>query len=228
MSVEVRLAQEACDLAARAHGPFSWPDPRIELARRMRDLGNEEVADAIELEMRMGVPLPSHHRADGNQNQNQNQNEGCHGGVGGSSGSEGTTTGDPLVDSEGPHMRQLLKLHAMGLLDPEPVDLPSLPMNPSRALRRLHDLLALRFGLRLADGADDALLLSASEVVAAGIVSTKGGASKLLHRAEDLGIVWSPGEMPALGKGNGTRLFLPGRRPEGPEPAGGWRVLPAE
>jgi hypothetical protein len=61
-------------------------------------------------------------------------------------------------------------------------------------------------------------------LVREGIVATKGGASKLIHRFEELGVIWSPGSMPALGKGDGTRLFLPGSRPIGPEPKCGNRV----
>lgn len=124
-------------------------------------------------------------------------------------------------------MRQLLRLYRDGALEPEPVaGLGALPSRVSWAMRATHRLFALRFGLALADGTDEPLMLAASELVAEGIVATKSGANKLLRRFLELGVVWSPGEMPARGKGNGTRLFLPGRRPMGPEPNGGWRVEP--
>jgi hypothetical protein len=127
-----------------------------------------------------------------------------------------------------PQLRTLLGLHAAGAVDPEPVaDLGPLPPNPTRAMVELHALLKLRFGLRLGDGTDEPMMLATSELVEEGIVRTQSGASKLLHRFEDLGIIWSPGSMPALGRPDGTRMFLPGRRPEGEEPPGGWRVAPA-
>src|SRR5687767_10696605 len=111
-------------------------------------------------------------------------------------------------------MWQLLELHRQGRRDPEPIaDLGPLPKQPTRAERQLHRLLSLWFGLRLADGTTDPLMLAVREVVAEGIVDTPGGASKLLHRFEDLGIIWSPGAMDPLGKRDGTRTFLPGRRP---------------
>jgi hypothetical protein len=130
--------------------------------------------------------------------------------------------------SEEPQIRTLVRLHRQGKWDPEPIaGLGPLPANPTRAMRALRGLLELRFGLLLADGTDVPMMLATSELVAEGIVTTKAGASWLLHRFEELGIIWSPGEMPALGKGNGTRTFLPGSKPEGPEPVSGWRVLPA-
>jgi hypothetical protein len=60
------------------------------------------------------------------------------------------------------------------------------------------------------------LMLATSVLVDEGIVTTKQGASYLLHRFEELGIIHCVGEMPKLGKGKGnaTRTFLPGPRPE--------------
>jgi hypothetical protein len=112
-----------------------------------------------------------------------------------------------------PPMRALLRSHAEGNVKPDPVDVPALPRVGTRAERALHDLLKLRFGLLLADGRDydDPLMLSRSELVNAGIVSTLDGARRLLHRFEDWGVIHCVGEMPKQGKGNGTRLFLPGR-----------------
>lgn len=124
-------------------------------------------------------------------------------------------------------MTVLLDLFAIGELEPDPVmGLGELPSQASRACHVLRDEFELRFGLRLADGTDEPLMLSTSEVVATGIVSTQSGASKLLHRLEAWGVVWSPGAMPALGRPDGTRLFLPGRRPIAPMPDGGWLVRP--
>lgn len=124
-------------------------------------------------------------------------------------------------------LRKLFQLHADGLAEPEPVALPPLWSNPTRAERQLHDLLRVRFGLLVGDGRSEPLMLATSEIVRENIVFTQTGASKVLHRFEKGHIIWSPGEMPALGKGNGTRLFLPGRKPEGPEPEEGWRILVA-
>jgi hypothetical protein len=126
----------------------------------------------------------------------------------------------------------LLRLHREEGFHPEPIDgLGPLPPQPSRAKRQLHAFLALCFGLLLADGTDGAMMLACSVLVHEGIVTTKQGASYLLHEFELLGIIWSPGSKKPLGKGDGTRVFLPGPHPDGPEPPGGWleagyRVLP--
>jgi hypothetical protein len=124
-----------------------------------------------------------------------------------------------------PQLRTLLRLHREGKIEPEPVaGLGPLPPGSPLAWRRAHDMLRVRFGLLLADGTAEPMMLATSELVAEGIVTTKPGASWLLHRFEDLGVIWCVDEMPKLGKGNGTRRFLPGRKPAGPEPAGGWCV----
>lgn len=131
-------------------------------------------------------------------------------------------------------LRTLWRLHAEGAVDPVPIALPPLPWeHPSPAEIALHDLLGVRFGLLVADGRSEPLPLATSELVRAGIVATPSGASKLLHRFEDAGIVWSPGALPPLADAegrvppNGTRTFLPGPRPAGPEPHDGWRIEPA-
>ena len=124
-----------------------------------------------------------------------------------------------------PQMRTLLRLYDEGLLAPEPVaGLGELHPGASKGERLAFDLIKLRFGLRMADGTTEPMPLAASELVNAGIVATPGGASKLLQRFERLEIIWSPGDMPKLGKGNGTRLFLPGPKPRNPfrPPLGGW------
>jgi len=128
-------------------------------------------------------------------------------------------------------MRTLLRLYDEGLLAPEPVaGLGALPPRASWGERLAFDMIELRFGLRMADGTVEPMPLAASELVNAGIVATPGGASKLLQRFEKLRVIWSPGEMPKLGKGNGTRLFLPGPPPANPfrPPLGGWCAEPAE
>lgn len=108
-------------------------------------------------------------------------------------------------------MRTLLRLHREGKIERDEVELPPMPRKPTRAQRALYELLKLRFGLQAADGCDDEpLMLSRSELVKEGIVGTERGASYLLHTFEEWGVIHCVGEMPALGKGNGTRLFLPG------------------
>lgn len=73
------------------------------------------------------------------------------------------------------------------------------------------------FGLFLADGADEPVMIARSVLVAEGIVGTLSGASRLLHRFERAGVIWSPGSLPPIkGQPYGTRLFLPGRRPDDP------------
>jgi hypothetical protein len=123
---------------------------------------------------------------------------------------------------------RLLAAHAAGEFHPEAVDgLGPMPDRPTRHERALHELLGLLFGLRLANGTCEPLPLATSVVQRMLGLFDKSGASKLLRRFEDLGIIWSPGALPALGKGNGTRTFLPGPKPDGPEPVGGWCVRPA-
>ena len=127
----------------------------------------------------------------------------------------------------------LLRKHREEGFEPEPIEgLGPLPARPTRAMRKLHGFLALCFGLRLADGTDQAMMMACSVLVRERIVTSKQGANNLLREFMALGIIWSPGEMPKLGKGNGTRLILPGPKPPGSEPPGGWleagyRVLPA-
>ena len=86
--------------------------------------------------------------------------------------------------------------------------------------------LKLGFGLRLADGTDMPLPVACSVLVRVQIVGTDSGASYLLRRAEDEGIVWFVEALEPLGKPYGTKTWLPGPRPMGPEPRGGWRVQP--
>jgi hypothetical protein len=123
---------------------------------------------------------------------------------------------------------QLLRLYREGRIEPAPfAGLGLLPPRPSPGLRALHSLLDLVFGLRVADGTDRPLMVACSLLVKAGVVGTRPGASYLLREAERLGIAWCVGAMPKRhGRGYGTRLFLPGWRPIGPEPEGGWRVEP--
>jgi hypothetical protein len=138
-------------------------------------------------------------------------------------------------DAGGKQLWELLRRWRSGEIEPEPIELGPLPDRPSRAMRALHEFLAVCFGLRLADGTHAPMMMACSVLVREGIVTTKAGASWLLRHFQDLGIIWSPGELAKRGKGNGTRLFLPGRKPDGPEPQDGWlsadpellRVYPA-
>jgi hypothetical protein len=69
----------------------------------------------------------------------------------------------------------------------------------------------MRLLLLLADvGSLTPLPLATSELVRERITVTKGGASQLIHRFERAGVVHYAGSLPALGKGDGTRTFLPG------------------
>lgn len=108
-----------------------------------------------------------------------------------------------------PHVRQLLGLHAAGDMLPEPVRLGPLPARATPAMRSIAAEIELRLGLLLADGVTRALQYARSEAVNAGYVGTLRGASYVLHRLEAEGVIVCVGEMPKLGKGNGTRLFVP-------------------
>jgi hypothetical protein len=155
----------------------------------------------------------------------------AHGRIASKSGSSGSGKSLPRMGTD-TQLATLLRLYREQGLEPEAIDgLGPLPPSASRAMRQLHAFLALCFGLRLADGTDGPMMLACSVLVHEGIVRTKPGASYLLHEAERLGIIWSPGAMEPLANGDGTRLFLPGANPDGPEPPGGWlkaeyRVLP--
>lgn len=130
-----------------------------------------------------------------------------------------------------PLMRQLLRLHTDGRLDPVPVaGLPdSLPWpNPTRGERAALDLLHVWFGVRMAESIREPMPFAASVLVDAGVVAHLGSASKLLSRFDEHGVIWCVGEMPKLGKGNGTKMWLPGAKPDGPVPPGGWEAQPAD
>ena len=118
----------------------------------------------------------------------------------------------------------LLRLWREGMIEPEAIDgLGPLPARSSRAERGLHNFFRVSFGLRLADGTDEPMMVATSLPVKERIVGTQAGASKLLRRFERLKIVWSPGSMPPInGNRDGTKLWLPGAKPDGPEPPGGW------
>jgi hypothetical protein len=131
-------------------------------------------------------------------------------------------TGGGNNDESEPQIRELLRLYREQEIAPVPVELGPLAIDALPVDVEAAAMLQLRFGLRLADGTDDLMMCATSELVSEGIVPTKGGASRVLHRLEDTGVIWSPGSMEPLGKGNGTRLFLPGPRPIGPWPEGGW------
>lgn len=65
--------------------------------------------------------------------------------------------------------------------------------------------------------------LATSQVVAAGVVATQAGASKLLHRLEDLGVIWSPGSLPPIGgKPNGRGCSCRDRGRRAPSQEIGW------
>jgi hypothetical protein len=123
--------------------------------------------------------------------------------------------GEEIEDGNVSQMRLLLLLYETREIEPFPVfDLPRLKNvigAPTENDRRLYDLFRLRFGLLLADvGSLTPLPLATSELVRERITVTKGGASQLIHRFERAGVVHYAGSLPALGKGDGTRTFLPG------------------
>jgi hypothetical protein len=135
---------------------------------------------------------------------------------------------EPDADAQ---LWELLRAHREGGFMPEPVEgLGPLPPNPSRAERAAYELIRLCFGLRLADGTSEPLPMAGSVLVREGIVRSDRGGRMLLCRFERLGVIWSPGALAPMHQRNrphGTKLWLPGRRPSGPEPEGGWRVVPA-
>jgi hypothetical protein len=94
------------------------------------------------------------------------------------------------------------------------VRLGKLRSNATDAMRAIAGDIELRLGLLLREGVTRALPYATSEAVRAGHVATKGGASYALQRLVDEGVIVCVGEMPKLGKGNGTKLFVPpGWRP---------------
>jgi hypothetical protein len=126
--------------------------------------------------------------------------------------------GSQSREPEDGQLQELFRLYREGKIEPAPVAMGPLPPDADPAMREVAADLAIRFGLRLADGTVEPLPYATCEPIKAGIVATRGGASKVLHRLERAGVIWSPGSMPARGKPNGTRLFLPGPKPSDPEP----------
>jgi hypothetical protein len=130
---------------------------------------------------------------------------------------------------------QVLKAWRAGKIQPVLVSgIGPLWRRATPAARALHSFVSVCFGLRLADGFDDPMMLACSVLVDEKIVTTVQGASYLLRDFERRGVIWSPGPMsPIRGKRDGTKLWLPGIRPDGPEPPDGWlsldlRVFPAD
>lgn len=80
--------------------------------------------------------------------------------------------------------------------------------------------MALRWGLRLAAEMpeDRPLPYATSEAVRTGLTTDKRAASRAIRWLERHELIWSPASMPARGKPDGTKLFLPGRKPSGPLP----------
>jgi hypothetical protein len=116
-----------------------------------------------------------------------------------------------------PLVYELLGLWRAGKIKPVPVRLGRLPEHATEPMRLIADDIALRLGLLLAEGVTRALPYARSEAVRAGYIQTKGGASYALRRLVDEDVIRCVGEMPKLGKGNGTGLFVPpGWRPVDP------------
>jgi hypothetical protein len=108
-----------------------------------------------------------------------------------------------------PQVRALLGLHAAGELEPVPVELGPMPPNATPAMRAIAADIALRIGLRLAEGDDRPLPYSRSEAVRAGFVRTEQGASYVLRRLTEAGVIQHVGNLPRRGRPRGTKLYAP-------------------
>jgi hypothetical protein len=113
------------------------------------------------------------------------------------------------VDAEEPHIHELLGLWHAGKIAPAPLMLGRMPDHATEPMRLIAEDIALRLGLLLREGITRALPYARSEAVKAGHVATLRGASYVLGRLHDENVIVCVGEMPKLGKGNGTKLFVP-------------------
>jgi hypothetical protein len=100
-------------------------------------------------------------------------------------------------------------MHRAGEATPDPVRLGRLPEYTPRPQRLIAEDIATRIGLLLSEGIRRALMYAASEPVNAGIVRLKGSASYHLRQLAEEGVIRFLCEAPPLGKGNGTKLFVP-------------------
>ena len=106
-------------------------------------------------------------------------------------------------------MRELLALQKANKVEPEFVDLGPMPPHATDPMHAIAEDIQNRLGLMLADGTRQPLMYAASEAVKAGHVHTKGGASWALKMLVKSEVILPAGAMPPLGKGNGTKLYVP-------------------
>jgi hypothetical protein len=122
-----------------------------------------------------------------------------------------------VEDGSEPLTCELRRLWRERKIEAVPVRCGELPGHATPAMRHVARDLELLFGLLLAEGVTRALIYATSEPVEAGIVTTRGGASYVLGRLEDEGVIVCIGEARKLGRPNGPKLFVPpGWRPADP------------
>jgi ParB-like chromosome segregation protein Spo0J len=108
-----------------------------------------------------------------------------------------------------------LRQHAAGtlspLVTPLAVELPDLPAGASAALRAVYEDFRLVRGIRLA-ACDDRPVPYGAAWVAARLDLGKLTVVRARQALVDAKVLTYEGELPARGKGNGTRTYLPGKR----------------
>jgi hypothetical protein len=102
---------------------------------------------------------------------------------------------------------RLLRSYHAGEIQPVPVELPAAIVPP--AARIVRDDFALVYGLQLWAG-NDAPVPHGQVWVADRLDLPPITVWRCLRRLVDIGVLAFCGELPARGKGNGTRTYLPG------------------
>jgi hypothetical protein len=110
------------------------------------------------------------------------------------------------------YLRQYAAGELSPLMTPIEVELPALPPRATAAMRAVADDFTLVLGLRLA-GCNDEPVPYGAAWVAKRLGLARPTVSKVRAALERAGVLRFCGELPARGKRNGTRTYLPGFGP---------------
>jgi hypothetical protein len=108
-----------------------------------------------------------------------------------------------------PLMRLLLAAYMAGEIEPEPVALGPLPVWASPQMAAIADDIRTRLGLLRAEGVYQAMPYAISEAVRPGLARASSSASVALRRLCEEGVIRHVGNLPPLGKRDGTKLYVP-------------------
>jgi hypothetical protein len=122
-----------------------------------------------------------------------------------------------VVSSPEPtELELMLDAHARGALVPVEVELGPLPPRAGETMHAIAEHMRLLMGLRLAFGETRPLPYATSVPVEAGIVATKGEASRVIRQLVRHGVVRHAGSLPPMRPGlNGTKVYEPPKGAKG-------------